>query len=125
MTLLQDSKGQRIFTYVSMHITTRGFAPTIREIMEGVGISSTSVVSRHLNQLHDLGHLVRSEGLARGIALGDAAGMNLNFSLMCHAATRWAGTDVAAHLHGMCPGHVFQAWDSREFDCACTCGHDA
>ena len=124
MTLIQDSKRMRIFTFVSQHIMTRGFAPTIREIKAEVGISSTSVVSYHLTQLHNSGHLMRAEGLARGITLGDAAGMNSNLSLTCHAATRWAGTEIAGHLHAMCPGHVFQAWDSREFDCACACGHE-
>ncbi len=123
MTLVQDSKRQRIFTFVSRHIMTKGFAPTVREIMDGVGISSTSLVSYHLNELGKSGHLVRSEGLARGLILGDAAGMNSNLSLTCHAATRWAGTEVAGHLHAMCPGHVFQAWDDHEFDCQCACGH--
>ncbi len=124
MTLLQDSRRQRIFTFVSRHIMTNGYGPTIREIMKACQIASTSNVTFHLDALATSGHLTRASDTARGIALGDSAGMNSSMSLTCHAATRWAGTEVAGHLHQQCPGHVFQAWDSREFDCVCACGHD-
>ncbi len=115
---------QKVFNYVSKHIMSKGIAPTIREIMEGCQISSTSVVSHHLQKLDASGHLVRTDDIARGIALGDAAGMNSSLSLTCHAATRWPGTEVSLHLHDACPGHVFQAWDGREFECECGCGHE-
>ena len=41
-------------------------------------------------------------------------------SLLCKAE-RILNIDDAAqqHLHAMCPGHVFQAWDGAEFDCEC------
>ncbi len=122
-TTVQAGTRQKVFNYVSKHIMAKGFAPTIREIMDGCQISSTSVVLHHLRMLDKLGHLVRTDEVARGIALGAAAGMNSSLSLNCHAATRWAGTEVAQHLHDGCPGHVFQAWDQREFDCQCGCGH--
>ncbi len=119
-----DAKDQSIFTFVSEHIMTKGLAPTIREIMDGCEMASTSTVSYHLAKLAKSGHLRRDSNVARGLFLGDEAGMNTSLSFMCHAASRCAGTEVATHLHAACPGHVFQAWDSREFDCQCGCAHD-
>ncbi len=112
-----------ILDFVSERIGSSRFAPSIREIGQAVGIASTSQVVGHLDALCSLGLLERTAGTARGLALG----MNTidNVSFMCHAATRWGGTEVAVHLHTACPGHVFQAWDQREFDCECGCGHGA
>ncbi len=108
-----------ILDFVSERIGSSGFAPSIREIGAAVGIASTSQVVGHLDALCSLGLLERTAGTARGLAMGPKTVVNMSF--MCQAATRWAGTEVAAHLHEACPGHVFQAWDRREFDCECEC----
>lgn len=106
-----------ILDFVSERIGKSGFAPSIREIGGAVGIASTSQVAGHLDALCSLGLLERTTDTARGLALG----MNTiaDVSFMCHAATRWSGTEVADHLHEACPGVVFQAWDQREFECQC------
>lgn len=111
-----------ILDYVSERIGGSGFAPSIREIGKAVGIASTSQVTGHLDALCSLGLLERATDTARGLALGINTIADLSF--MCQAATRWSGTEVGRHLHQGCPGHVFQAWDQREFDCQCGCGHD-
>lgn len=108
-----------ILDFVSECIGKSGFAPSIREIGAAVGIASTSQVAGHLDALVSLGLLERTGFTARGLALGRASIADMSF--MCHAAIRWGGTEVAAHLHEACPGHVFQAWDQREFECQCDC----
>jgi SOS-response transcriptional repressor LexA len=44
-----------------------GVAPTYREIMEAVGITSTSVVKYHLSLLEMEGRIVQGDGSARAI----------------------------------------------------------
>jgi hypothetical protein len=108
-----------ILDFVSESIGKSGFAPSIREIGAAVGIASTSQVVGHLDALVSLGLLERTGSTARALALGRASITDMSF--MCHAATRWGGTEVADHLHEACPGHVFQAWDQWEFECECGC----
>lgn len=54
-----------------------GYPPSIREICEKANISSTSVVNYYLEQLEEMGHIERDQGVSRGIRLlkpvGDAA----------------------------------------------------
>ncbi len=123
MTPERTRRRDSIFRYVSRHLMTKGYAPTIREIQEEVGIASSSNVLYHLQSLANSGLLMRDRNKARGLTLGDAAGVNVTLSIACHSATRWAATEVGTHLHELCPGRVFQAWDGREFDCECACGH--
>ena len=52
---------------------SNGYPPTIREIGEDVGISSTSVVNYHLNKLKDKGLLERSDQVSRGLRLAGSA----------------------------------------------------
>lgn len=110
-----------ILDFVSESIGKSGYAPSIREIGSAVGIASTSQVVGHLDALVSLGLLERTGSTARGLAMGRATMVDMSF--MCHAATRWNGTEVAEHLHEACPGLVFQAWDQREFKCQCVCHH--
>ncbi len=48
-----------IYTFIRDYYDQYGMAPTVREIQEAVGVSSTSVVNRHISKLIQLGHLRR------------------------------------------------------------------
>lgn len=52
-------------TYVKEH----GYAPSVREMGGGVGISSPSVVSYNLEILRREGYLTKAEYIARGTVL--------------------------------------------------------
>ena len=52
----------------------KGYPPTIRQIGEAVGISSTSVVNYNLNKLEKDGHLTRDLKVSRGVRLVEALG---------------------------------------------------
>ena len=50
-----SDKGQKILDYVNQFVTENGYAPSVREIGEAVGLRSTASVSYHLQQLRNKG----------------------------------------------------------------------
>ena len=50
---------ERIFTYIKRFIRSRGYAPTVRDILRGCNLSSTAVVQHHLNVLESEGRIHR------------------------------------------------------------------
>ena len=68
MRALSD-KQQRIIEFIQEFWADRGYPPTVRDIVSGCGISSTSVVDYNLNILEREGHIRRHSGISRGIEL--------------------------------------------------------
>ncbi|PJF31822.1 MAG: repressor LexA [Candidatus Thermofonsia Clade 1 bacterium] len=64
-----SEKQKAILRVIKEWLTVRGFPPTIRDIGNAVGISSTSVVNYNLNKLVEAGFVVRSRTVSRGIRL--------------------------------------------------------
>ena len=56
-----SNKSELILTFVNEFVQENGFAPSVREIGEAVGLRSTASVSYHLNQLQEKG-LLQSPG---------------------------------------------------------------
>ncbi len=67
--LSERQKG--ILQFIQKHLNDYGFPPTIREIGQAVGISSTSVVNYNLNRLQERGYLTREKDVSRGLRLAD------------------------------------------------------
>ena len=67
-----SNKSELILSYVNQFIQENGFAPSIREIGEAVGLRSTASVSYHLHQLQEKGLLISpgSKGRKRAISTG-------------------------------------------------------
>lgn len=64
-----------VLDFISDHITDTGFPPTIREIGDHLGISSTNGVNDHLKALERKGYLTREDAKSRAIRpLFDPAG---------------------------------------------------
>lgn len=59
----------RILAYIEQEIKTRGYAPSVREIGEAVGLKSTSTVHGHLTRLEKKGLLRRDAMKPRAIGL--------------------------------------------------------
>lgn len=57
----------RIVAFVTSYITLHGYSPTVREICDGCGVSSTSVVAYHLALLEGAGRITRVPAIARSI----------------------------------------------------------
>lgn len=60
---------QRILTYIQEEIQMRGYAPSVREIGEAVGLKSTSTVHGHLMRLEKKGLLHRDAMKPRAMGL--------------------------------------------------------
>ena len=64
-------KQQNIIDYIRHFLMDRGYPPSIRDIVTGCGISSTSVVDYNLNILEKGGYIRRHPEVSRGIELLD------------------------------------------------------
>ena len=60
---------QAILEYIRRFLKENAYPPSIRDIMNALGISSTSVVNYNLNALVREGFIARNRELARGIRL--------------------------------------------------------
>lgn len=58
-----------VFEFIQRQITDRGHSPTIREIGEKFGITSTNGVRTHLNALIKKGYLKKERFISRGLEL--------------------------------------------------------
>lgn len=66
---------EQILACIRQSVETRGFPPSIREIGEAVGLSSSSTVHSHLRSLEAKGYLRRNPSKPRSIELLDGAGL--------------------------------------------------
>jgi repressor LexA len=73
MGLDLSERQQRIMGFIREFLADRQFPPTIREIGESVGISSTSVVKYNLEALVRKGLIERDGEISRGIRLVEEA----------------------------------------------------
>ena len=62
-------KQQHIIDFLSRFARERSYPPTVRDIVRGCGISSTSVVDYNLDILEREGYIRRHPGISRGIEM--------------------------------------------------------
>ena len=67
-----SERQQHMLVFIQDYYQEHLYPPTIREIGEAVGISSTSVVNYNLNKLVDAGMIQRNKDVSRGIRLTNA-----------------------------------------------------
>lgn len=67
-----SKRQQQILEFMRDYWRQHQRAPTVREIQEGLHLSSTSVVNHHLEALDRKGFIVRDRGVSRGIKVVDA-----------------------------------------------------
>jgi repressor LexA len=67
-----SERQQNILQFLRSFTVENGYPPTIREIGQAVGISSTSVVNYNLNVLQREGHLFRDRTVSRGLRLTES-----------------------------------------------------
>ena len=72
MTLANTSQTrERILSFISDFRETKGYAPTVREIAQGCGVTSPSVVHYHLNRLELAGLITKEKEKFRSISITD------------------------------------------------------
>ncbi len=75
--MARKSKGlgerhKKILTFLKEYQDREGYPPTIREIGEETGITSTSVVNYYLEQLEKMGKIERQRKISRGVRLANS-----------------------------------------------------
>jgi len=60
-------KRRQILDVIAVHLRSRGYPPSVREIGEAVGLASSSTVHAHLATLQRLGYLRRDPTKPRAI----------------------------------------------------------
>ncbi|HAR97053.1 MAG TPA: repressor LexA [Deltaproteobacteria bacterium] len=65
---------EKILGFIGDFRAAKGYSPTVREIAEGCGVSSPSVVHYHLNALERVGLLSREKDKFRSISLAHESG---------------------------------------------------
>lgn len=60
---------QRVYDYIAESIAAHGYAPSVREIGEALGLKSPSTVHFHIKHLQGLGLIEKSAGKGRAITL--------------------------------------------------------
>ena len=68
------ARRRRILEFLQEFYLENGIPPTVRDIQQACGISSTSVVDYNLKQLEEAGYINRRKEVARGIELLDRQG---------------------------------------------------
>ncbi len=69
-----SERQRKMLDFIGQFSRERGYPPTIRQIGENVGISSTSVVNYNLKKLEKDGYLTRDLKVSRGVRLVEAPG---------------------------------------------------
>jgi repressor LexA len=66
----------RTLSFIRRYLKRRGYAPSLIEIAEGIGITSKGTAHRHVQALADSGHIRLIPGRKRGIELVDEDGVS-------------------------------------------------
>ena len=69
MTKALSARQERLLEYIRAFMTERGYPPTVRDIVQGCKVSSTSVVDYNLKLLAKAGYIRRTPDISRGIEL--------------------------------------------------------
>lgn len=68
----KSNKREEILAFLHEFAQQNGYAPSVREICDAVGLQSTATVHYHLNALRDAGQIQMDEMKKRAIRLPDA-----------------------------------------------------
>ncbi len=82
MTDKISPKRKRILNFITGFVREKGYSPSVRDIVKGCGISSSSVVQYHLNQLENLGFIHRNREISRSITLAEKHGESVSVPLV-------------------------------------------
>ncbi|HEX2192556.1 MAG TPA: transcriptional repressor LexA [Acidimicrobiales bacterium] len=101
MNASMSARQREILEFIESEMRTRGYPPSVREIGEAVGLTSTSTVHAHLATLQRLGYLRRDPSKPRAIEVrydpeSGAAGERRPVRHVPLVGDVAAGTDVLA-----------------------------
>lgn len=83
---------EKIYQYLKQTIASQGYAPSVREIGQAVGLKSPSTVHFHLTHLEQAGLIVKGQGKGRALTLAQPSQEN-QIPVLGHVA---AGNPILA-----------------------------
>lgn len=112
MMMVRKSKGlserhQKILDFLREYQSKNKYPPSIREIGEHTGITSTSVVNYYLDQLEKMGRIERDRKVSRGVRLAGANTLGEMFRIPVVGR-------IAAGLPIAVPNTDFSLYDAEE-----------
>ena len=66
---------REVLGFIAQYVERRGYPPSIRDIAEGCGMSSSSVAGYHLRALERSNHIRREPKISRGIVIEKCFGL--------------------------------------------------
>ncbi|WKZ21644.1 MAG: transcriptional repressor LexA [Candidatus Brocadiaceae baterium WH-1] len=72
-------KQLEFFSFLKEYLHEKGYPPTVREIMQGLGLSSTNSIKKHLDILERKGYIRRQHNSPRAIEIVGTASGNPEF----------------------------------------------
>ena len=75
-------KRKRILDFIAKFSSEKGYAPSVREVVKGCGISSASIAQYHLNVLERQGYIRRQRDIPRSISLSDRSAVGAGVPLL-------------------------------------------
>lgn len=69
MAAVLYNRERQVLEFISQYIQRHGYAPTLIEIAESIGVNAVSTVHEHLERLVQKGFVKKSAGFERGIEL--------------------------------------------------------
>jgi len=73
MTKPLTKKQLKFLSFLKERLQERGYPPTVREIMDGIGLSSTNIVKKYLDVLERKGYIRRQFNSPRAIEIIEAS----------------------------------------------------
>ncbi|MBC8447787.1 MAG: TIR domain-containing protein [Chloroflexi bacterium] len=107
-----SERQRRILQFIKEYAKNKGHPPTIREIGQAAGISSTSVVKYNLDKLTELGYLHRTGEVTRGLTFSGSAPSRSAPSIFISYARE--DEDKARALYGELKSRGYQPWIDKE-----------
>jgi repressor LexA len=103
---------QQLYDWLAMFVQNNGYAPTLRQMMQAMGLRSPAPVQARLKQLKQKGYLDWDEGQARtlrllpldrGVPLRGVIQMDGQIEPYVHQATddQWPGLQLPVGCHGL------------------------
>ena len=92
MTKPLTKKQLKFLSFLKELLQERGYPPTVREIMDGLGLSSTKMVKKYLDVLERKGYIKRQFNSPRAIEIIEASGRSLELSTVPIVGKGRAGT---------------------------------
>ena len=71
-----NARQRQILDYLRDHSRRHAYPPTVREIGQAVGLSSSSTVQNHLNSLEEHGFIRRDPAKSRTVEIVEATGVS-------------------------------------------------